>query len=225
MFLTHHWLDFILLVVLISPVCAAPALRARNEPFYNVQMYDESGTLVTFAETETEGRNYLLTTIIDVWIYGMEPSDIQLSPHGRKINFESSSMLYYKLVGGFLCSPPRICYGYVVTAVVTSAKKQIPQNVIFSAIVRGHIIHPPYLTTHNILRVHGNGKPLRGEQLKNAEKLQYEKYSEFLTKFALVKGLNIDVTKEQETGTKRPPYSDSDSDSDGGSRKKAKSAR
>ncbi|KAF9017499.1 hypothetical protein BDP27DRAFT_1440479 [Rhodocollybia butyracea] len=100
MLLTHHWLGFVLLAVLIFPACAAPPLARRD---------------ITLAHRRIEG----FLGVPDVGI------NLKDGPGYKKITHLSlamglataqlikTEMLYFKLTGGNSCA--KICYGYVVS--------------------------------------------------------------------------------------------------------------
>ncbi|KAF9071424.1 hypothetical protein BDP27DRAFT_1322112 [Rhodocollybia butyracea] len=100
MFFAHIWLGFILIAFLISPACAMP----RPGPHaieYEVSTYDKNGR----AQMKDTGLKHI---------------EYQYPPRSD-IQFDSSTVLYFRLRGGNFCDPPppdpiRICYGYVVTS-------------------------------------------------------------------------------------------------------------
>ncbi|KAF9074082.1 hypothetical protein BDP27DRAFT_1416761 [Rhodocollybia butyracea] len=180
MFLTHHWLRFILLAVLMSPACAAPL--ERRDVKYKLKSLDKHGDLVMIPMNAP----YELNRCVIALATEMGDGNVQDIKHEGTMTsnavFDPSIMLYYKLMEGRYCRVPYTCYG----SVVTPPKDKNPQEIMFGTIISHTVIprtkKPRYYVFHQPFPA-----GISGAQLKSAKELREELFFEFLTEFALVR--------------------------------------
>ncbi|KAF9071508.1 hypothetical protein BDP27DRAFT_1419071 [Rhodocollybia butyracea] len=187
MLLTHHWLGFILLAVLISPACAAP-LERRNV-HYHMTLVDINGLEVETIQIEAKDHLHIsITSLAKEMGDGGVPTVIDHSPDLLDIDtsFSPTTMLYYRLKGGKHCSRSAdkatliTCFGFVVSSPKDKDHPAIMFGTVISCTVdeKGHSFH----VFHQPIPA-----GITGEQLKRARELEEDVYFDFLTKFVLIK--------------------------------------
>ncbi|KAF9071491.1 hypothetical protein BDP27DRAFT_1419057 [Rhodocollybia butyracea] len=155
MFFTRHSLAFVLLAVLVSSACAAPAPPLKP----HVISYT-SYTATLLHEDSPSAREQIKTSLA--------ATAFRLGDSGpkKKITFQKA-----KLEGG-VCNSARTCYAYAYIPTEDN-----PQKIMFGAVVI-HDIAGHFKSFHQPIPVE-----ISGEQLKEAKKLREEVYHKFWEKF------------------------------------------
>ncbi|KAF9060033.1 hypothetical protein BDP27DRAFT_1340233 [Rhodocollybia butyracea] len=162
MLITHHWLGFILLAVLVSPACAAPMQSTTAEHSatvghsshstttvgqsitvkYKVTVLGEDGNALEKVPRLTGLRVEKIIRDIGKKL-GDDPEHSEIHPQSLRddtLVFNDWGMIYFQLEGAKFCVG--ICYGYTV-----KASKRYPQLVggVVTQVTQGRcvIVHKP----------------------------------------------------------------------------------
>ncbi|KAF9071495.1 hypothetical protein BDP27DRAFT_1446368 [Rhodocollybia butyracea] len=147
LFIHYYSLGFILLALLVSPICAAPTPTPTPiGPYgdtYIVQVLDRNGYEVQVPTTAQNRIKISISTMATQrWriafednIIPVKPEHIQLIARGRHIEPGLSDMLYYNLTGVNFCTNMTQFQGYGYGYAVTSSKEGIPHDIVFGGAV------------------------------------------------------------------------------------------